>query len=208
VIVVLLVIAQLVLPGIAAQRLRDRLSRYGTVRSVEVSAFPAIELLWHQADSVTIVLDSYRSPSTQAGALLAQAGDVGSLDVRAAQVDLGLLRLQDAVVRKRGQTLTASATVTEAAVQAAVPFLQSVTPVASGGGALTLRGTATVLGAPVSADATVAAAPDGSVTLTPDVPLGGLATLTLFADPHLAVESVSAQPRRGGFTVTASGLLR
>jgi hypothetical protein len=45
------------------------------------------------------------------------------------------------------------------------------------------------------------------VTLTPDVPLGGLATLTLFANPHLAVESVSAQPRPGGFTVAGSGLL-
>lgn len=201
-------VAQLVLPGIAAQRLRDRLSRYGTVRSVSVSAFPAIELLWHHADSVTVVLDSYRSASTQAGALLAQAGDVGSLDVRAARVDLGLLRLQDGVVRKRGRTLTGTATVTEAAVQAAVPFLQSVTPVASAGGALTLRGSASVLGVLVSADATVAAAPDGSVTLTPDVPLGGLATLTLFADPHLAVQSVSARPAPGGFAVTASGLLR
>src|SRR5207248_45620 len=50
VIVLLLVVAQLVLPGIAEQRLRDRLSRNGTVIQVHVSAFPAIELLWHHAD--------------------------------------------------------------------------------------------------------------------------------------------------------------
>jgi hypothetical protein len=82
-----------------------------------------------------------------------------------------------------------------------------VTPVASSLGTLTLRGTATVLGVPVSADATVAATADGSVTLTPDVPLGGLATLTLFSNPHLDVTSVGAQPTPGGFTLAASGML-
>lgn len=47
--VVVLGVAQLVLPGIAAQRIRSQLDRYGHVRSVSVSAFPAIELLWHRA---------------------------------------------------------------------------------------------------------------------------------------------------------------
>ena len=44
-VLVLLLVAQLVLPGIAAQRLRDRLSRSGQVLKVEVDAFPAVELL-------------------------------------------------------------------------------------------------------------------------------------------------------------------
>ena len=47
------------LPGIAAQRLRDRLSRSGRVLEVKVEAFPAIELLWHQADRVVVRMASY-----------------------------------------------------------------------------------------------------------------------------------------------------
>jgi len=61
VIVLLLIVAQLVLPGIAAHRLRDRLSKSGQVIDIQVSAFPAIELLWHQADRVVVRLKSYRS---------------------------------------------------------------------------------------------------------------------------------------------------
>ena len=66
-IVLALVIAQLVLPGIAARQLRDRLSRSGTVEQVEVDAFPAIELLWGHADSVVVRLGRYRSGSSEIG---------------------------------------------------------------------------------------------------------------------------------------------
>jgi hypothetical protein len=45
------IVGQLVLPGIAAQRLRDQLARNGQVLSANVHAFPAIELLWHHAES-------------------------------------------------------------------------------------------------------------------------------------------------------------
>ena len=51
-IVVVLIVAQLVLPGIAAQRIRDRLSRSGTVLGVQVDAFPAIKLLWRRIVSM------------------------------------------------------------------------------------------------------------------------------------------------------------
>ena len=53
-VVLVLVLAQLFLPGIAAQHIRDQLSAHGTVEHVEVDAFPAIELLWHQADKVVV----------------------------------------------------------------------------------------------------------------------------------------------------------
>ena len=41
-VVVLLGLAQLLLPKLAAQRVRSELARYGVVRSVSVSAFPAV----------------------------------------------------------------------------------------------------------------------------------------------------------------------
>ena len=205
--VVVLGVAQLVLPGIAAQRIRSRLAPYGTVRSVSVHAFPAIELLWHHADSVHIDLASYHSGTGQVGSLLGQLGGIGSLDVLADQLDVGLLRLRQASLHKRGSQLTASAQVNESDLRAAVPFLDGVVPVASADGALTLQGQATVLGVTVSATASVLAQ-DGTLIVSPNLPFGGLATVTLFSDPHVAVQDVAAAAAPGGFSVSASGLLR
>jgi len=202
-----LVAAQLALPGIAAQRLRDRLSRSGTVLAVQVHAFPAIELLWHHADRVVVRMQRYRSSTGGLGSTLAQAGDVGSLDASAAEVDVGLLTLRDARLHKAGDQLTGAAQVQEADLRAALPVLQSVQPVASGGGQLILRGTATLLGISATVDATVSAQ-NGSLVVQPDVPLGGLATITVFAQPHVFVQDVGANPVPGGFSVSAHGRLR
>lgn len=208
--VVLLGVAQLLLPGIAAQRLRDRLAAHGQVRSVRVDAFPAVELLWHHADRVRIVLGSYSSaagPQAPAQSLLAEAGDVGSLDVSAAQVDLGLLRLRDAQLSKHGAGLSARGFLSQADLRAAIPFLQALTPLASARGALVLRGSADVLGLGVSVDFVVAVR-QGAIVADPLVPLGGLATVTVFSDPHLQVQSISARAAPGGFTVSAQARLR
>jgi hypothetical protein len=88
----------------------------------------------------------------------------------------------------------------------AIPFLDAVQPVASGNGALTLRGTASLLGLTASVDATVAAH-DGALVVAPDVPLGGLATVTVFSDPGVRVEGVSAASAPGGFSVSARARL-
>jgi hypothetical protein len=205
-VVAALVVAQLVLPGIAAQRIRDRLSLRGRVLSVSVQAFPAVELLWNQADSVDVRLAKYRSSASGLGGTVSQAGNVGTLNASAAELDTGLLTLRDATLSKRGSALRGSATVTEADLRRSVPVLQSVTPVASGGGRLVLRGVVNVLGALVSADAAVAAQ-NGAVVVAPNVPFGGLATIRVFANPNIDVQSVSATPSTGGFRVSAVGRL-
>lgn len=204
VVVLVLGVAQLVLPGIAAQRLRDRLAASGTVQSVQVDAFPAIELLWHHADRVIIRMQRYRSSSGQIGGLLQQAGGVGSIDASVGELDSGLLILRDATLRKRGDTVTGTARVTETDLRSAVPFLDGVQPIASDGGALTLRGTATLLGITASVDATVAAQ-NGRLVVVPELPFGGLTTLTVFANPALAVQSVGASNAADGFSVFAQG---
>src|SRR6516165_6379724 len=130
--ILLLVLAQLVLPGIAEQRLRDRLSKNGQVLKVEVDAFPAVELLWHQADKVEVRLARYHSSTGHLTSLLNQSSDVGSLDATASELDAGLLTLRDATLRKRGDVLTGSARVTQDDLRTAVPFLDAVQPVASG----------------------------------------------------------------------------
>jgi LmeA-like phospholipid-binding len=206
-ILLVLVVAQLVLPGIAEQRLRDRLGRSGNVLSVEVHAFPAIELLWHHADRVVVRMARYRSSTGSLGRLLSEAGGVGSLDASAAQVDVGLLTARDATLRKRGDRLTGTARVTEADLRTAVPILQSVVPVASSDGRLMLRGTAALLGVSATVDATVRPQ-NGALVVVPDVPFGGLATITVFSDPHVEVDGVSERAAPDGFTVTATARLK
>jgi LmeA-like phospholipid-binding len=206
-IVLLLGIAQLVLPGIAEQRLRDRLARSGTVLKVEVDAFPAIELLWHHADRVLIRMGTYRSSSAKLSSTLSQVGDVGSLDASATLLSAGLLTLHNASLHKRGSQLSGTATVTEADLRASIPVLDSVQPVASSGGQLTLQGTATLLGVTGSVDATVQPQ-NGALVVSPDVPFGGLATITLFDNPTIAVDGVAATPTPGGFALSAYARLR
>jgi hypothetical protein len=207
VVLVVLVIPQLILPGIVAQRLRDRLARSGKVLKVEVHAFPAIELLWHQADSVVIRMASYRSSSSKLSSTLGQVGDTGSLDASAGRLVAGLLTLRDARLQKHGDQLTGSATVTERDLRASFPVLDGVVPVGSSGGELTLRGTATVFGVTATVDATVRPQ-NGALVVSPDVPFGGLATIRLFSSPTIAVQGVAARAVPGGFALTGSARLR
>jgi LmeA-like phospholipid-binding len=205
--IVLLVLAQLVLPGIAAQRLRDRLAASGQIRSVSVSAFPAIELLWHQADSVNVSLGHYRSTPAGLTGLLNQAADVDQLHASATELDTGLLTLRNATLRKSGAQLSGSAEITESDLRTALPVLNSVTPVSSGGGRIIMQGTATLLG--VSATVTATVAPEnGALLVTPNLPLGDLATIRVFSDPHVTVEGVAASRTASGFAVTATGRIR
>jgi hypothetical protein len=206
VVLLCLVLAQLLLPGIAADQLRDRLSKNGKVEEVSVAAFPAIELLWHDADKVIVRMASYRSSTAKLSILLDEAAGVGTIDATATLLTTGLLTIHNATLHKRGDELTATASVTQSDLRAAIPFLDSVQPVASAGGQLTVRGTATLFGVTASVEATVATS-NGRLVVTPDVPFGGLATITLFSDPHVRVQSVSATPAPDGFTVSARASL-
>lgn len=203
-IILLLVVAQLVLPGIAAQNLRDRLSHNGKVLSVSVSAFPAIELLWHQADKVVVRLERYHSTTGHLQSLLNQAADTETLDASANVLDTGLMTFHNAALHKRGNQLLGSATVTEADLRSALGgAIQGLQPVASGDGRLTFQGT--VLG--VTADATLRAQ-DGALVVSPDIPLLNLITVNVFRDPHVYVEGVGASNGSNGFAVQAHARLR
>src|ERR1700759_4031442 len=207
VVILVLVVGQLLLPGIAADRLKDRLSESGNVISVEVHAFPAIKLLWNHADRVVVRMGRYQSAAGALGDLLGQTSGVGSVDASAQEFSSGLLTVRNAALRKRGNQLVGTALVTEADLRRAVPILQSVVPVESADGRLTLRGTASLFGVTATVDAT-ASASSGNLVVAPDVPFGGFATITVFSDPHVEVHSVGATSAPGGFRVTATGTLR
>jgi hypothetical protein len=204
----LLAACQLVLPGIAARRLRAMLGRSGAVRSVSVSAWPAVELLWHHADSVSVSMRSWSDSRDRLDGELAQLGDVGTLHASVGVVRVGALTVHDASFSSRGGRIVGQATVRETDLRGAVPFLRSVVPVTSSDGGLVLRGTASVLGViGGSVDATVRAR-GGALVVSPDVPLGGLATVTVFSAPGVRVTGVSAASVRGGFVARVTGHLR
>jgi hypothetical protein len=206
-VVAALVAAQLILPGVSEQRLRDRLSSDGRVTRVEVHSFPAIKLLWHRADRVVVRMSSASSGTGRVADLLTSARDAGEVDARVGELKVTLLRLRDVRLRKRGDRLEGRATVTTADLNSALPPGFTLRPVAAGGGALVFEGTATILGRMLRARA-VAAARDGKLLVAPDVPFGGLAALTVFADPRVTVEDLGAQATQDGFTLTARARLR
>ena len=206
-VVAALVAAQLILPGVAERRLRDRLGRDGKVTHLEIHAFPAIKLLWHRADRVVVRVHGASAGTGRLADLLASTRDAGEVDGRADEIKVSLLRLRDARLRKRGNRLDGRATVTTADLSSSLPPGFTLRPVAAGGGALVFEGTANVLGTTIRARAVVAAR-DGKLLVAPDVPFGGLAALTVFSDPRVEVRGVGAYSTPNGFTLTAKALLR
>lgn len=207
VVIVVFGVAQLLLPGIAAHRIRSQLGRYGQVQSVSVSAFPAVELLWHHADRVSVRMNSFHANGSGLAGRLDQLAGVGTLHADVARVTVGLLTVRDARLVKHGASLVATARVTDADLRGVLPVLRTVTPVASPRGQLILRGTADVLGATISVNFSVRVSSAGALVVVPDVPFGAAATVTAFSDPAVRVTSVSAAAVPGGFTVRSTGTL-
>jgi DUF2993 family protein len=207
---VVLALAQLLLPRIAASTISSRVSRYGKVRSVSVTAWPAIELLWGSADSVRVTAGSLALEPSQAAKLIAEAGGVGRMDVTAASVQLGSLALLDAKLSKRGARLSAAATVERAGVRAALPAGLSVRLLRSEGGRVEVQASGGLFGVGASVDA-VALADHGRLVAHPlGFLLEGL-QLTLFSDPHVYVEGVGAREldnTPAGYRLTMSARLR
>jgi hypothetical protein len=206
-VLLLLVAAQLALPPIAEHRLRDRLERSGTVDRVEITAFPAVKLLWHRADDVTVRMGRLKTGSGNFADLLVSTVDTDDLDASAEEQRILTLRLHDSRLRKRGNELTLSSMVDDADLRAALPPGFDVRPVASGDGALVFEGSAELLGQRFQGRAVVAAR-DGRLILAPDVPFGGFLTLTVFSDSRIEVLSVGARQHAGGFTVVARARLK
>jgi hypothetical protein len=190
-IAVLLVVAQLVLPGIAADRVSSKLGRYGHVQSVSVSAWPAIELLWGDADSVHVHATSLELSPEQVAKLLSEAGGASSIDARVDAVRLNNVHARDAVLRKRGSALQAEATMTQADVAASLPGVQ-VGLLGGEAGSVRVRVGARLFGLSGGVDA-VASASSGRLVVAPEgIPFLPV-RLTLFSDAHVSILAVRAQ---------------
>jgi hypothetical protein len=199
-VLVVLGLAQLLLPSIAVKAIRDKVARYGEVRSVSLHAFPAIELIWGHAGSASVDLSSASLSGEQLVDLLREAGGVQELQVKAAKVSLkdvglggGAVTLLDASLRKRNADVDASAVLTQQALSAALPPGFSIRSLSSEDGEVQARVEGGLLGFKIAADAVVHAA-EGKLLLSASGPLlSSLPQITLFSDRDFEILSVAAQ---------------
>ena len=204
--VLLLVVAQLLLPGFAERRVRDDLSPYGVVERVSISAFPAVQLLWGRADDVTVRMRDYRSGRGRLADFLVRTDATDRLDVGVGSVRVGVLTIRDARLTKDGDRLAGSARVTDGDLARALPPELEVRPVGGDADALVLEGAAVALGVEVRARARLRARA-GTVVVEPEGLLGGLASLTVFSDPRVDVLGVGGRRVADGAVVSASAEL-
>jgi hypothetical protein len=203
---VLLGLAQIFLPKLAASRISSRIGKYGSVDRVHVSAWPAIELLWGDADSVQVHATRLRLELGETAKLLDEARGVDRLELRAASAQEGPLPLSDVVLRKRGGRMSARAFTSEADVSAALPPGFSVQLLRSDGREVEVHASGGLFGVGASVDA-VAQASEGKLVVRPRGLLQAL-KLTLFSDPRVYVEGVGAKRAGGGYELSIEASLR
>jgi LmeA-like phospholipid-binding len=212
-IVLVLVLAQLLLPGIAAERVRARVGKYGTVESVSVKAWPAVKLLWGSADSVTVRAKSLRMSPQQTVKLLGEARGVKRMSLTAESVKEGPLQLQEASFQKHGDELRGQAKTTRADVGKALGEGIEVRLKSSHDGQVQVSASGGLFGVQTSIDA-VARAQEGKLVVHPlGFLLEGL-KLTLIDNPRVYVEGVGASAVAGpsgevaGYELTMRASLR
>jgi len=215
-VLVVLALSQALLPGLAASRVRSRVAAYGQVHSVQVSAFPALELLWGRADRINVAAGRLAASPAQIASLLWQARGVGELhvDAEAAALDLPLLaralEVARVQMRKHGAALSATATLTQAQLAAALPSGVSFEPTASGDGEVQARASGALFGLQATLPVLVRASQGSLIAEPQGVPFGSIAAVTLFSDPHLKVAGVGVRALGSSppsYEVTVSALL-
>ena len=196
--VVLLVASQLLLPGLAARTVRQRVGRYGPVLSAHVSAFPAFELLWGSASSASVRTGPLRMTQAQATDLLWSARGIESLDLSAASLLVEPLRLERVSMQKRAHAVRVLATLTLADLRAAMPAGVQVQALAgAGGGPLEVTVGGELFGVSASVVAVIQASEGKLVAGPRGLSFGGLTQITLFSDPHLHVDDATFTPVAG-----------
>jgi hypothetical protein len=206
-IVAVLGLAQLLLPVLAAQRVRSQLGRYGTVRSASVSAFPAIELLWGSAQSATVSAGSLSMEPAQVGALLWQGRGVQRIEMRAESIRVGPLRMLHVSSHKRGEELYTQGSVTEADLRAALPGSTAVQPLGRTPAGVEVRVSGSLFGVGASVEVLLSALEGKLVAQPQGIPLAGLVKLVLFSNPHLYVQDfdLASPPSAGGASGGSAG---
>lgn len=194
-IVLLVVLAQLLAPGIAARVVREHVEKYGTVKSVTVKAWPAVKLAWRHADEVRVSAGRLKMSPEQMVGLLQEAKGATRTIMSAEGIEVAGLTLMHASLTKRGSALRAEGMVSQEDVKKALPEGVEVAIVKSEGSTVEVRASGGLFGGEVSVDA-VLQAEDGKLVVRPTGLLSEL-KLTVFDQPNLYVEGVEARALGG-----------
>jgi hypothetical protein len=137
------------------------------------------------------------------GALLERVARTDRLDERLPTLTRRDVTLRDVVLHKDGARASAEATLDLKEVAEYLPQgLDLHYDPKAGGDGIVFRGSTTLLGVRVPITAR-ALAEDGAVVVSPEgLPIG---KTTLFSDPRVRVERLSAKPVRGGLRVRVDG---
>jgi hypothetical protein len=203
-VLVVLVLAQFVLPPIASKVVRESLEPPDRGVSVSVSSFPAVTLIFGHADSANVRIAEAR-PGGTGGLenLLSRASHVDRLTASVETMYLGPLQLTHVYLEKDDSELTARATVTPKAIEHILPITLRMNAADVSTGGLHLSLSTSVLGRQVSLGAHLVAQ-GGALDIAPELPLIGFVNVSVFDDPDIAVTSVSVQSQGNGtyiFTV-------
>jgi hypothetical protein len=217
ILLLLLVLAQVILPRLATQRVRDQIKPYGTLQDVSVSAWPAIELLWGKADSASASARRLAMSEEQAMNLAWEGRGVDNADLHVGTLELGVPGLPSAVTlsdvrgSKRGDRLSSEATLTQAGLEAATPGGVQVQPLASSPGTLKVRASGSLFGVTASVVALLSPREGKLVAQPLNIPFGQFVTLTVFSYPHVYLDGISATPSstggEAGWRIQVSGRL-
>jgi hypothetical protein len=208
VVVLALVIAQLVLPRIAVERVEERVGRYGEVDAVHVHADPAIQLLWGSAEEIAVTAGPLRMSSQELVDLERQLGGVDRASLATPRLALtsssataGELPLESARLYKHGDALSASGVLRASTLQVTVPAGLKVDGLSAESGRPEVALSGEAFGVRVSGHALVVAR-EGAIVVEPaGLPFGGLATIRLFSDPRVYVETLTATPHGEGILI-------
>jgi hypothetical protein len=100
---VLGIVAQFALPPIVENQVQDRLTKDGGSASVDISAFPAIRLLFTEGDSVRVRARELNLPLVSPEKkLLGQLDGFDDVDIQLTASHLGPLLLNDASLKRSG----------------------------------------------------------------------------------------------------------
>jgi hypothetical protein len=204
-VVVLLLLSQILLPGIVASKLRSSLKGAATGVHLSVHASPALELLFGHADSVDLSIEELRpTGSANVKALLERTRETETLDATVARLITQKLELDHVSVQKRGSLLTTSAAVNRTALAAALPPGISLTAPVAGSQAIAFTARITLLGQSIDANARLEAR-RGKIEIVPESAL--LPAIPVFSDSQLAVDVLKVAVQGADYTFTAEGHL-
>jgi hypothetical protein len=155
-------------------------------------------------------MDNYRSEPGGHGSLAGFLSDTratGKLNARVGALKAQLVNLYGVELHKDGDALIGRAELSQRDLSDALPSFLGMRPIEASQNGIVVSASGSVLGKTARLRLQVVA-DKGRVVVRPDVPFGSLATIKVFNDPRVYVDSLGAQLRGDRYFLTARAHLK